>query len=189
MLLASFFTSLAGAEPLDSAALAKKKICFSIAEAAAEPNEAYRLCLGGQDLEGLDESIGGLEKMQEINLSQNFLTEIPESICDLHNLTELRLANNSIRKLPERFGELENLRYLDLSGNFDLDVEQALGIICALPNLEYLDLGYTGINKLPSNFWGCKSVKELNLSGNELSDAVKEKLKYDFPETVLLFDY
>ncbi|KAF7394809.1 hypothetical protein HZH66_007983 [Vespula vulgaris] len=52
-----------------------------------------------------------------LDLSCNFLTEIPEKIGKLNALVNLKLSCNSLIYLPQSMGNLISLKYLDLSQN------------------------------------------------------------------------
>ncbi|KAL2728667.1 leucine-rich repeat protein 1 [Vespula squamosa] len=52
-----------------------------------------------------------------LDLSSNFLTEIPEKIGKLDALVNLKLSCNSLIYLPQSMGNLTSLKYLDLSQN------------------------------------------------------------------------
>ena len=83
----------------------------------ARRTSAPNLDLGGLDLTAVPESIGQLEQLQELNLSDNGLTVLPESIGQLAQLQVLNLNSNQLTILPESIGQLTQLQTLQLSPN------------------------------------------------------------------------
>ena len=63
------------------------------------------------------EFIQGLSSLQELNLSNNQLEELPKSITELMNLTSLDISNNQFEELPKSISELKNLTSLHISNN------------------------------------------------------------------------
>ena len=121
--------------------LNKEKLYFSVGEALLNKQKAYKLCLGGQELTTLQEDIGELSNLMELNLSQNKIEQFPESFCRLKNLTELKIPGNMFKKLPECISEFKNLKTLDISNNPDLDKKSLFVILSGLTNLESLEIG------------------------------------------------
>lgn len=104
-------------------------------------------------LESISQTIGHLERLQFLNLSNNKLNSIPESIGNLTCLKYLNLSNNKLENIPTSIGDLKNIEILDLSQNDLLEIPDS---ICKLKNLKFLFLSDNPIIKLP------KSIKELN---------------------------
>ena len=116
----------------------------------------------------LPETLGDLNKLEILVLSNTGIDKLPESIGKLSNLTIFHAASNAISQIPETFEKLGNLeevifadnrleqlskkipkkiRYLDLSQNnfsiFPLQVEY-------LSQLRYLDIRENKIQGYPS---------------------------------------
>jgi internalin A len=66
----------------------------------------------------LDDSIGNLTHLTELNCSSNQLTELPDSISNLTNLTALHCFNNQLTELPDSIGNLTRLTELSCSTNW-----------------------------------------------------------------------
>ena len=62
------------------------------------------------------ESICDVEKLQHLDASDNYLSDIPSCITSLP-LYGLFLARNSLTKLPENIGKMSVLRYLNVQSN------------------------------------------------------------------------
>ena len=94
-----------------------------------------------ENLRYIPESIGALENLRKLILSDSQISELPESFCNLKNLRELYMAVNKIVALPNSFGSLTNLVELDLAVN----------------SLTYL----------PDSFTKLKKLKNLYLEDNQ----------------------
>ena len=60
-----------------------------------------------------------LNKVQFLDLSNQFLTEIPPEVFQLTNLKKLCLSYNQIEVIPSAISQLSNLTELHLFGNQD----------------------------------------------------------------------
>ncbi|KAI0503501.1 hypothetical protein KFK09_014435 [Dendrobium nobile] len=111
-----------------------------------QPHIIY-LSLASNNLSGIiPSSIGYLQKLQIINLSNNFLIgSIPSSLQNCFDLKALVLEHNNLSgQIPHSLGKLLDLRTLHLSDN-DLSgpIPQSLQ---NCTNLETLDLGNNNLN-------------------------------------------
>nr|ATW00982.1 toll-like receptor 7 [Desmodus rotundus] len=122
-----------------------------------------------------------LNKLKELDLSQNFLArEIGEAkfLHHLHNLVQLDLSFNfelqvyrAQMKLSDAFSSLKHLRVLRIKGYVFKELEFLnLSPLLSLPNLEVLDLG-TNFIKIAnlSIFEKFKTLKVIDLSVNKIS--------------------
>ena len=57
------------------------------------------------------------QQLEELDLSNGGLTEIPDEVLELTQLTFLNLSHNQLTSLPESIGNLSNLTTLDLRAN------------------------------------------------------------------------
>ncbi|KAL2913442.1 U1 snRNP protein [Polyrhizophydium stewartii] len=73
--------------------------------------------LGKNRIARLPASIGALQRLTTLQLSQNWLGEVPDSVGGLRRLTKLLLDNNQLKTLPRSLRRLENLTELQLDGN------------------------------------------------------------------------
>jgi len=62
-------------------------------------------------------SLGKLQDVTEIDLSENRIMALPSTIGSLRYLTKLDLHSNQLINLPDTFGELSSLIDLDLRAN------------------------------------------------------------------------
>lgn len=122
-----------------------------------------------------------LNKLKELDLSQNFLAreiEVAEFLHHLHNLVQLDLSFNyelqvyrAQMKLSNAFSSLKNLKVLRIKGYVFKELEFLnLSPLLSLPNLEVLDLG-TNFIKIAnlSIFEKFKTLKVIDLSVNKIS--------------------
>jgi len=64
--------------------------------------------------------------LEELDLAENGLTELPKSLGGLCSLTRLIIARNRIQELPESLGGLAKLQHLDAAENLLSSVPRAL---------------------------------------------------------------
>ncbi len=115
-------------------------------------------------IEGLPAHIGKLVNMEEMNFSENYITDtLPASIGNCRSLRILNLNDNGI-KLPPSFGDLDNLENLNLNhcglSSFPI-------VITGCKNLEELSIQHAGVyDSLPSAIGNCKKLTKLELEGS-----------------------
>jgi Leucine-rich repeat (LRR) protein len=66
------------------------------------------------DIDNIDNLNRGLV---ELNLSKNFIVNLPETIDNLKKLEYLYLSNNKLNTVPESIGKLKKLKFLALDNN------------------------------------------------------------------------
>ncbi|XP_045712108.1 toll-like receptor 7 isoform X3 [Phyllostomus hastatus] len=122
-----------------------------------------------------------LNKLKELDLSQNFLAREIENAAflhHLHNLVQLDLSFNyelqvyrAQMKLSNEFSSLKNLKVLRIKGYVFKELEFLnLSPLLSLPNLEVLDLGTNFIKVANlSIFEKFKTLKVIDLSVNKIS--------------------
>jgi len=59
-----------------------------------------------------------LKTVKELDLSFNWIIEIPQEIEKLQSLEKLIIIESRVEKLPEEIGYLKNLKFLDVQGNY-----------------------------------------------------------------------
>jgi len=59
-----------------------------------------------------------LKTVKELDLSFNWIIEIPQDIEKLQSLEKLIIIESRLEKLPEEIGYLKNLKFLDVQGNY-----------------------------------------------------------------------
>ncbi|KAL0336090.1 UNVERIFIED_CONTAM: Plant intracellular Ras-group-related LRR protein 1 [Sesamum radiatum] len=146
----------------------------------------------------IPDSISGLQKLEELNLSSNFLETLPDSIGLLVNLKILDVSGNKLKKLPESIAGCRSLLELDVSFNnlmflptnigYGLVNLQKLSIhlnklrafpnsICEMKSLRNLDAHFNAIHSLPHAIGRLTNLEVLNVSSN-FSDLT------EVPETI-----
>lgn len=76
------------------------------------------LNLNANQLSSIPGDIGKLSKLENLYLSDNAdLSELPSSIGDLEILKKIIITNTSLTTLPPSFGDLGDLEYINLKGN------------------------------------------------------------------------
>lgn len=99
-----------------------------------------------------------------LDLSGQGLTKIPEYVFNQTNLEELNVSNNYLTgAIQSQIGQLKNLKVLNASYNQMTGVPAEVG---QLQNLQVLDLSYNQLTGLPNELGNLKNLKTLNLSGN-----------------------
>src|SRR3990172_7829151 len=92
-----------------------------------------------------------LTNLQQLDLRQNQITEIPPEIGQLSNLQKLILDGNRITEIPLEIGQLSNLHWLDITGDPDYNGKKFTEIppiITQLTNLQVLILDNNQITKI-----------------------------------------
>jgi len=101
------------------------------------------------DLKG----IKGLEQLQILNIGMNNFNTFPNEILELKNLKVLSLWWNDIKTLPDDFfNKNSKIEELDLSSMFEFDFETNLTKIHRFKNLRRLNLGNNQIPNLTLQF-------------------------------------
>ncbi|SEP96168.1 Leucine rich repeat-containing protein [Streptomyces sp. yr375] len=154
-------------------------------------NDALGTGSGTGGTGGLDERIGELTALEELDLSGTGLTALPESIGRLRDLRVLNISGNELTALPERLGDLprletlraaglccavpdavarlSTLRELDLSNLQPGEYNERVAFpqpVTRLPALRSLDLSDVFLETLPDELLALTALEELNLSGS-----------------------
>lgn len=112
-----------------------------------------------------------LEKVRELNLSNNYLTQIDTKISCFKGLQTLDISNNKLEQLPRQICELGNLKKLIVNNNPLINLPQKFA---SFQKLEILDLSNTAIYEIPNYIQYLYNLKELNLANCKLSVLPKE---------------
>lgn len=108
------------------------------------------------------EVFSSFPNLETLDLSYNYLTELPSGIRSLTRLKKLVLNNNELLGLPPQIGELKSLEYLDLWSN---------------------ELTY-----FPEEMIGLKdNLKVLDLRGILIDDEVQKRIRNMLPKTKIHF--
>ncbi|RLN47620.1 hypothetical protein BBJ29_005626, partial [Phytophthora kernoviae] len=117
-------------------------------------------------LEGrLPQHVGKLNKLQELGVEGNQLTELPESVGDLHQLEILRVDNNQLRALPSTIGNLRRLKTLSAHSNQIAELPTSFGFLTGLLTV---DLKKNNLHATGNAFLALTSVKYIDLRENKL---------------------
>jgi Leucine-rich repeat (LRR) protein len=133
------------------------------------------LDISGNNIKVLPPSFSKLNQLEKVNISRNpnlKTVEVFTTLSQIPTITELLAQECNLDNMPLEIGKLGNIRVLDLKANRITSLPLTFG---NLTNLEYLDLGYfemgTRMNKISDlgpGFGQLKKLKYLNLSGNAL---------------------
>ncbi len=118
------------------------------------------------------------EEWTELDLSGQYLTDLPPEIGQLHTLERLDLGHNQktgrynhLTYLPATIGQLTNLRSLNLRNNKLSTLPDGLA---QLRNLYSLNLSSNELTFLPEGLAQLKKLQSLNLSSNKLTSLSDE---------------
>ncbi|THU73211.1 hypothetical protein C4D60_Mb04t20420 [Musa balbisiana] len=118
-------------------------------------------------IEWLPNSLGKLQDVVELNLSENRIMALPTSIGSLRSLKKLDIHSNQLINLPDSFGELSNLVDLDLHANRLKSLPSTFGNLTSLANL---DLSSNQLSVLPETIGNLTNLRSLNVETNELEE-------------------
>lgn len=161
-----FETPSSGGEDSEKLSLIK---LASLIEASAKDG-AVVLDLQGKlmdQIEWLPLSLGKLEDVTELDLSENRIMALPSTIVSLKCLRKLDIHSNQLINLPDSFGELSTLIDLDLHANQLKSLPASIGNLTSLTNL---DLSSNKLSSLPETLGNLKSLRKLNVETNELEE-------------------
>lgn len=134
------------------------------------PNWLFRclslndLNLSNNNLNDLPGEISYLRSLAKLDLSFNELTELPKSFNRIKFLTHLNLSNNLLTDFPEEIKYMKHLKELDLSHN-SLEKFQSL----KTRHLTKLNLSNNDLESISGSIKSHRVLIELNLSGNSLT--------------------
>jgi Leucine-rich repeat (LRR) protein len=125
-----------------------------------------RLVLYGTGLHSFPSSIPTfLKSLTYLDLSSNFLDNMPENIGELTNLETLIIDNqqdsHEIKHIPESLGDLKNLKRFKMSSVL-IDLPSTFG---NLTKLETFDFSGSSLNSVPESFGNLTSLKYFWLNG------------------------
>ncbi|KAH3767266.1 Leucine rich repeat protein [Pelomyxa schiedti] len=103
--------------------------------------------------------------VRTLDLSRNFLHDVPVTICNLINLQSLQLWVNPLTRLPIELAALTSLQDLNVSSTHLPVYPREL----CLPSLRTLILGDNTLTTLPDEISNMTSLTELNVGLNSLT--------------------
>ena len=140
-------------------------------------------------IDSLPSSIGKLQTLTRLDLSDNKLTLLPDSFCNLTALIHLNLSCNKLVALPVAFGNLTALQTLNVRANCLSALPDSVCNLTALwslqlPNncltslpdnvgqllsLQILDCRYNRVIALPQSICTLSNLVVLNVVGNQIA--------------------
>ncbi|KAF7729624.1 hypothetical protein EC973_003997 [Apophysomyces ossiformis] len=149
--------------------------------------------LTGKSLVKLSPSIGYLDNLTKLNLSQNQMTSLPPEVGYLKNLRALNTSHNQLETIPDTIAFLSKLKILNLSHNNITYLPPSIGL---LPKLQYMILNNNKLEEIPRELAQLRDLARLTLSHNPLKAIPAEiatlkslKLMADHCEFVNEFTY
>jgi Leucine-rich repeat (LRR) protein/GTPase SAR1 family protein len=149
---------------------------FTLIERARQ-EKWEELDLSGQYLTELPAALGQLTHLKVLRLGyndktrrHNYLTGLPDTLANLNRLQSLDLSRNPLSSLPEWLGQLTNLQSLYLNGLKLSTLPEWLG---QLTNLQTLYLSYINLSTLPEWLGQLTNLQTLHLSYTNLSTLPK----------------
>ena len=115
-------------------------------------------------------------------LSDNRLSFLPDSIGNLEKLLGLHITNNQLRFLPKSIGNLSLLDWCDFTNNLLSFLPDSILKL----NFQFLGLEINLLNSLPGLEKDFKIKKNIALSGNRFDKEVKQKIKSLYKEKLVL---
>jgi len=128
----------------------------------------------------ISENISNLNKLNYLDLSSNYITELPESIGEMKSLKFLNLESNELKSLPESINNLKNLQFLNLSGNPFEKIPNLSG----LSNLEQLVMNYINVSEIPDSLFKLTKLKFLEISNTKSSYSDGKIYITEIPESI-----
>jgi len=132
------------------------------------PPEVEVLNVTGCQLGRLDRRMLTLKHLQEIDLSDNCIKELPVELGSL-SLVTVNFSRNQLKELPATLfcGQwLQSLRVLKLVNN---QLEILPPTICRLRSLTILNVCENSLSQLPSQIGRLSRLRELAVNGNNIS--------------------
>jgi len=119
---------------------------------------------------GLPTTIGALEKLEYLDISQNQLKQLPAEMGDLKKLANLFMGHNQISEFPQGM-TVENWSKTLIALNLKFNEFTALpDTLQDLRMLQELSMPGNQITALPSNMTGLVHLKILDVSNNQLEE-------------------
>jgi Leucine-rich repeat (LRR) protein len=123
------------------------------------------LNLGNNLIKEIPDEFATLKSLKKLWIDDNYLEEFPITLCNLTALTELRLSGNQMTMIPPSIESLSQLTTLSLDNNRIEDFP--MGIL-KLRFLEHLWLRQNKIAVLPDAISTMTTLKTLSISTNKL---------------------
>ncbi|KAK3427719.1 hypothetical protein EUGRSUZ_F03891 [Eucalyptus grandis] len=112
------------------------------------------------ELEGLPNSIGELKSLLRLDLFVSGIIKLLASVGGLESLTEINISDTAITTLPDFIGNLKRLKAMDIHGS---QIREILDSIGGLELLLKLGLCGTCITKLPGSIGNFNRFEPIDL--------------------------
>lgn len=109
------------------------------------------------------ETFGDLINLEEIDLSGNYIKNIPEFFKKFQNLIILHFNDNYIENVPDVIGDLRRLKSLSLEKNQIQEIPDSLGKLQRLQKCNFSDNRLTSI---PKSLYTLSHLRKLYLQNN-----------------------
>jgi len=114
--------------------------------------------------------INNPHNLEELNLSNNRLSNLPEDIQLFISLIALNLSNNQIETIPDSFRYLTSLKVLNLNRNRLTTISDW---VLTLEHLQAIYLSDNQLSELSGIIGSLKGLTEMNVSNNSLTELPK----------------
>ena len=107
--------------------------------------------------------------VEELNFSASGLSELNNKIGNLKSLKQLDISVNDIKTFPPSFNQLIHLQKLNLNKNLNMDLVPVITALAQIPTITELNAQECSIGNLPLDISKLTNLKILNLKGNRLT--------------------
>lgn len=111
--------------------------------------------------------LSGLTQLEELDISENGLVEMPVSVLNMATLKHLWFVGNPIEKLPADIARLKALVYLNLDRTTLVQLPDELG---SLSELRFLRLNDTHVESFPESLGLLSNMRRLYARNTKLKE-------------------
>lgn len=142
------------------------------------------------------DSVGKLEALEELNLSNNSIRSIPESLFNLKSLKKLIMNKNKLHDISDNIYKLKRLEILNVNYNeikffppklCEMPCLQELLVVCnhlvrlpdmlgTMPSLRKIDATANRLTQIPYSLGYSKSLTDILIHENPLTDTPLEEV-------------
>ncbi|GMI48593.1 hypothetical protein TrCOL_g450 [Triparma columacea] len=130
-------------------------------------------------------AVGGMLKLEFIDISNNLVEEVPHTLSRLMNLKEFVFDNNKLEQLPEGMSRWKLLTSLSPHQNSIMKLPHE---ICSMDCLTYLNICKNKIGELPQSIGKLVNLRYLDCSFNRLCQLPASLTHLEHLEVLLLID-
>ncbi|MFM0305586.1 NEL-type E3 ubiquitin ligase domain-containing protein [Paraburkholderia sediminicola] len=120
--------------------------------------------------------LGSLRVLHTLNVSRTDIRSLPDTFVNLVSLRVLTLVGTRLESLPEQFGKMTALERVDLSGSNLAVVPESIG---GLSRLRFLALNLNPLNCLPPSIDELSESCLIYVSSESLTPDERERLEND----------